>query len=83
MTQQAVIARANQEYSAQSIRILEGLEGLRVRPGMYIGSNDTQEARLDLAVAETRKHPAVTKALALQGSLIPSEVQLLNHDGFA
>ena len=36
------MTNSDTQYSAQNIRILEGLEAVRARPGMYIGSVSTR-----------------------------------------
>ena len=65
----------NQEYGADQIQILEGLEAVRKRPGMYIGS--TSERGLHHLVYEIVDN-AVDEALAGYCSHI---IVNLNKDG--
>ncbi|MDT7763679.1 MAG: gyrase subunit [Mycobacterium sp.] len=68
--------KAQDEYGAQSITILEGLEAVRKRPGMYIGS--TGERGLHHLVWEVVDN-AVDEAMA--GYATRVEVRLLEDGG--
>ena len=68
--------KAKEEYGAQSITILEGLEAVRKRPGMYIGS--TGERGLHHLVWEVVDN-AVDEAMA--GYATRVDVRLLEDGG--
>ena len=45
--------RTDDQYTATDIQVLEGMEAVRRRPGMYIGSTDQR----GLDICNSRKRP--------------------------
>ena len=69
-------ARKSADYSAKDIEVLEGLEPVRRRPGMYIGGTD--ERAMHHLVAEVLDN-AMDEAVAGHASRIEVE---LDEEGF-
>jgi topoisomerase-4 subunit B len=72
----AASGKKNNDYSAKDIEVLEGLEPVRRRPGMYIGGTD--ERAMHHLVAEVLDN-SMDEAVAGQATRIELE---LDEDGF-
>ena len=77
------LAKVENEYGADEIQVLEGLEAVRKRPGMYIGS--TGEQGLHHLVYEIVDN-AIDEALAgyctkIEVSILPGDIIKVKDNG--
>ena len=75
--------RASQDYSAKDIEVLEGLEPVRRRPGMYIGGTDeTALHHLASEIIDNAMDEAVAgHASFIEVSLAPSNILTVRDNG--
>ena len=76
MTCSTTAAKKAADYSAKDIEVLEGLEPVRRRPGMYIGGTD--ERALHHLVAEVLDN-SMDEAVAGHASRIEVELERRRH----
>ena len=87
------VAKAHSSYSAKDIEVLEGLEPVRLRPGMYIGGTDEHalhhlvaeilDNSMDEAVAGHASHISINLSEDYTVNLVTSlgfgDFELNNH----